>query len=94
MKNLLSEVRGAIYEVFSEDSDALLQKSLEKHVMLPDEDPGEWAPNSCAVIHNESLMIGGPTEALDRWLEVSNLLIPHGYFVEHINESVSAVYKC
>jgi len=98
MENLLQEVRHAIYETFKVNNDdgenERLRDSLEKHVMLPVDDPGEWAPHSLAVIHNESMMLDGPTLALECWIEVSNKLIPHGYFVEHINEAVSAIYKC
>ena len=89
-------MRHAIYETFknSDGANERLRDNLDKYVMLPEDDRGQWAPHSLAVIHNESMGLHGPTLAHECWLEVSNRLIPHGYFVEHINEFVSAVYRC
>lgn len=96
-QKLLQAVRESICDTFKtgdESGDTLLRANLEKHVMLPDEDPGGWAPSACAVIHNEGLMIGGPTTSLGKWIEASQRLYPLGYFIDHVNEAVSAVYRC
>lgn len=90
---LIQQVQEAIFKVFGPmfpDEDRL-RESLSKCVCRPEEDPGEWAPDSFAVIHGESIGLPGPTVALEQWLEVSNHL--DGYYVENINEAVAAVYE-
>lgn len=93
--SLLRQVQEAIFAVFSPMvcDEQEFRRALEKHVLLPNDDPGEWAPESFAVIRGEAIGLPGPTVALGQWLEVSDLLIPHGFYVENINEAVAAVYE-
>jgi len=57
------------------------------------EDPGEWAPNAHAIIYHTN---GMPSiDHIDKWAKVSAMLVkpPEWFYVEAINNEVSAVFN-
>ena len=68
----------------------------ELAIVAPWNDPGEWAPNSQAIIYLE---FDGPlSEALDYWGDGFENCIRLGEkaglgYIEYINSAVAAVYK-
>ena len=95
-REALSKVRVALLEEFGSciDSDpARAKESIERHTFLPMDDPGQWAANAVVVIHAESIGLPGPWEAdgIEVWASGSNRL--DGFYCEHVNNAVVAVYR-
>ena len=96
MNEILQQTRQALFDVFGKfiaDDPEEAKRLIEKHTMLPEDDPGRWAPSSKVVIHAESIPLPPPCEVpvIERWCEVS-ARIGNGYHCEHINNAVAAVY--
>jgi len=88
---IVQQTKRAIYEVFGDIVD---KDIIDKSVVHPLDDPGEWAPRSNAVIYHET---GLPNscdswDGMEKWSEVSDK-IPGDYYVEAMNSAVSAVYE-
>ena len=81
--NITEKTIKAIEKVF------LIEPS--KHAVIPaEEDPGEWAPGAYTVIYHTN---GMPSiSRLTEWGQVSNEL-PDTFYVEAINNEVSAVFS-
>ena len=96
MSEALKQTREALFKVFGEyiaETPEQAKALIEKHTMLPEDDSGQWAPRSQVVIHAEAIPLPSPCEvpAIESWCRVSDLM--DGYFCEHINNAVVAVYE-
>lgn len=96
MNEILEQTRDALFKIFGagiSDDPTEAKKLIEQHTHLPEDDSGQWAPRSAAVIHAECIPLPSPEEipAIEAWCRVSDLL--DGHFCEHINGAVVAVYE-
>ena len=96
MNEVLERTRDALLKVFGKcihEDPEQARILIERHTHLPENDPGQWAPRSAVVIHAECIPLPPPCEIpiIEMWCEVSDLL--DGYFCEHINNAVAAVYE-
>ncbi len=95
MNEILIKICDALFAEFgghiSEDP-AEARQLIEKHVHLPEDDTGGWAPGSTAVIHAENIPLPGLYEIpnIEAWFRVSEAL--DGHYCEHINDAVVAIY--
>ncbi len=96
-EKLLEEVRASLKKHFPQhlpEDEREAAQLLERHVIDPSEDPGQWAPHAKAVIIAECIPLPSLAEVEDinSWMAASDEL--SGHFIEHINSAVAAVYEC
>ena len=96
MKEIITKVCDALFNEFGGqvDKDPVeARRLIEKHVHLPEDDTGGWAPGSAAVIHAENIPLPGAYSipGIEAWCRVSNTLDTH--YCEHVNNAVVAIYK-
>lgn len=95
-EKLLTEVRAALKKHFPQhlpEDEGEAAELLERCVIDPDEDPGQWSPHAKAIIIAESIPLPSMAEVEDInvWMAASDEL--KGHFIEHINSAVAAVYE-
>lgn len=92
-KTVRNAYRKAVQKIFG-----VSKELAEQSIYLPEDDMGEWAPNSLSVVNFEHGLPNPSYEAFDGWYDVSELATEiagenNPSFMETINGAMGAIYR-